>query len=150
MRLSEHFTYEELIFSETAARQKISNKPPKEIVDELKRLCLEALEPLRGVLNRPVIVTSGYRSGIVNALVGGSKHSAHVHGRAADVRVHGVDPIDVCYAVMDAGVPYDQLIHEFGAWCHVAIAPIGALPRKQLLTIDRYGTRTGLLLVRTK
>lgn len=149
MRLSENFTLEEMTFSETAARQGISNVPNKFIVEELKRLCLEALEPLRGRLGRPIIVTSGYRSPVVNSLVGGSKSSSHVHGRAADVKVHGVAPIDVCRACVDAAIPFDQVIHEFGLWCHIAIAPVGVLPRKQLLTIDRFGTRSGLLAVRT-
>lgn len=149
MKLSEHFSMQELCFSETASRHGISNVPNRLVTEELKRLCLEALEPLRGALGVPIIVTSGYRSSVVNSLVGGSKNSAHTSGRAADVRAIGFTPLEVCKRVTEIGVPFDQLIHEFGSWCHIAIAPLGALPRKQLLTIDRFGTRSGLVAVRT-
>jgi len=36
---------------------------------------------------------------------------------------------------------FDQLIHEFGQWVHIAW---GDPQRKQILTIDGNGTRPGL------
>ncbi|MDR1515568.1 MAG: peptidase M15 [Synergistaceae bacterium] len=43
------------------------------------------LEELRGVLGRPLVITSGYRCDRHNAAVGGSKRSLHLIGRAADI-----------------------------------------------------------------
>lgn len=41
-------------------------------------LALEVLEPIRAQLNRPVIITSGYRSPKVNQLIHGVANSEHV------------------------------------------------------------------------
>lgn len=48
------------------------------------------LQALRSYFGRPVIVTSGYRTAAHNRAVGGSAHSQHLYGRAADVRIAGV------------------------------------------------------------
>ncbi len=53
---------------------------------------IQKLEALRRVVrNRPIIINSGYRSQGYNAKVGGSKRSQHMFGKAADIRVQGVD-----------------------------------------------------------
>ena len=119
MRLSPHFTLEEMTTSQTAARRGIPNDPPPEAIARLVALCEGVLEPLRARLGRPIIVTSGYRSPELNAAIGGSPHSQHCRGEAADIIVPGLSPLDVCRAVHDLG-RYDQLIHEYGRWCHVS------------------------------
>jgi uncharacterized protein YcbK (DUF882 family) len=47
---------------------------------------LHLLEKARKLLNRPVIITSGYRCPEHNAAVGGKPNSAHLTGKAADIR----------------------------------------------------------------
>jgi zinc D-Ala-D-Ala carboxypeptidase len=147
MRLSEHFTLDELTVSETAERMGIDNDPPDDIIPNLRALAV-ALEMVREALgDRPVVVTSGYRSPVLNRIVGGSRESAHLQGYAADFTCPGFgSPLDVCRAVVAAGrIPYDQLIHEFGRWVHLSVDPRW---RGQVLTIDRQGTRPGLVEVR--
>lgn len=51
------------------------------------RKLVAALQSLRDLLNRPLIITSGYRCAPHNAAVGGVKNSLHRHGLAADVAV---------------------------------------------------------------
>lgn len=146
MRLTENFTLDELTVSETAERMGIDNEPPEDIVDNLRALA-SALQQVRDVLgNRPIVVTSGYRSPVLNRVVGGSRNSAHVQGWAADFTCPGYGrPLEICRAIAAAGLPYDQLIHEFGRWVHLSVDP---KLRREALTIDRSGTRPGLLEVR--
>lgn len=50
---------------------------------------LSALEHLRAMAGKPLIVTSGYRCEKHNAEVGGKPNSFHTRGMAADVRCSG-------------------------------------------------------------
>jgi uncharacterized protein YcbK (DUF882 family) len=44
---------------------------------------------LRGEINQPLPLTSAWRSESRNRQVGGAKNSAHLYGRAVDLRIHG-------------------------------------------------------------
>ncbi|WP_420465630.1 D-Ala-D-Ala carboxypeptidase family metallohydrolase [Panacagrimonas sp.] len=144
MRLSPHFHLDEMTASETAARHGIANEPNETEIRNLACLCEEVLEPLRASIGRPIIVTSGFRCVELNRRLGSKDTSDHVAGRAADIKVHGLRPIEVCQRIADLELPYRQLIHEFGAWTHVSIPADNEVPRRQHLTIDRLGTRPGL------
>src|SRR5436309_11017044 len=113
MMLSPHFSLEELTASEVAARVGISNAPPPDVMSNLVRLA-EGLELVRAALgNNAVHVTSGYRSPRLNQMVGGSRHSMHMQGLAADILcpVFG-PPLEVCRAIPRSSVPADQVIHQ--------------------------------------
>lgn len=139
MRVSANFTLDELVVSQTASRRGLANEPPPEAIAELRRLCELVLQPLRDSMGVPVVVSSAYRSRAVNAAVGGAVSSAHLHGRAADIVVPGITPQQVCRRIVELALPFDQVIEEFGAWTHVAIASPGAAPRRQQLTARRSG-----------
>lgn len=140
-QLSRYFTLTEMTISETGARRGLSNKPTADALENLKRLTV-TLDRIRAALGHPVVITSGYRSPEVNAAVGGSKTSAHCKGLAADFTCPGYGtPLEVAKAIAAMGLEFDQLIHEFGTWVHLGLAD---KPRKQLLTIDKRGTRAGL------
>jgi len=141
MMLSAHFSLDELTASEVAARASIDNAPPPEVTGNLVRLA-QGLELVRTALgNYAVHVTSGYRSPRLNLMVGGSKHSMHMQGLAADILcpVFG-PPLEVCRAIARSSVRTDQVIHEFGKWCHVAFPPPGQIARYELLTIRDAAT----------
>lgn len=53
---------------------------------------LDKLQALRNLLNKPLILTSAYRSPEHNKRVGGAKHSLHMKGIAFDVRMDNHDP----------------------------------------------------------
>lgn len=97
--------------------------------------------------DRPIHVNSGYRCPDLNAAVGGAPDSLHMKGLAADILCpqFGV-PLDVCRAIAAADVRADQIVHEFGKWCHVGFAPAGSPARLRLLTIASAaeGYRPGL------
>jgi hypothetical protein len=141
MNLSPHFTLAELTQSQTAAREGLDNTPPAEMVDALRKTA-ELLERVRALLGKPILVSSGYRSPRVNRAVGGAAQSAHMLGCAADFSCPSFgSPLEICRAIAASDISFDQLIHEFRAWVHIAWAP---LPRRQVLTIDKAGTRAGL------
>lgn len=141
MNLSPHFTLEELTRSEIALRKGLDNTPDADTIANLTVLAL-GLEEVRTLLGHPLHINSAYRGPKVNSAVGGSKNSAHMRGYAADfVCPQFGTPQEICRAIMDSTIQYDQLIHEFGAWVHISFDP---QMRHMNLTIDSNGTRNGI------
>jgi putative chitinase len=135
LQLSKNFTLEELTV--TSHRQ-FDNTPNDIQLANLKRLA-EFLEQVKTVLaGKPIMVNSAFRSKAVNDSVGSKDTSQHRTGCAADIRVPGMIPDAVVRALMVSKAPYDQLIREFDAWTHISIDD---KPRRQVLIIDRTGTR---------
>jgi hypothetical protein len=141
MNLSENFTLEEMIASETAARHNIDQTPSNDVLMNLRRLAL-FLEDVRKLLDKPIHINSAYRSPLANEAVGGKKTSQHCRGTAADIKIKGMTPDQVVRAIVKSGLQYDQVIREFDSWTHISI-PNGKdiAPRKQALIIDKKGTR---------
>jgi zinc D-Ala-D-Ala carboxypeptidase len=115
--LTEHFTLEEMVHSDTANACGIDNTPPPEIVTNLTRLC-EVLEKIRDLCGGyPVTVNSGYRCEALNEQVGGVEDSAHRYGLGADIVIpeYG-DPTMICENIEPylAELEIDQLIDETG------------------------------------
>lgn len=141
-QLSEHFSYEELTASETAARNGWDNTPNEAELENLKRLA-HFLEKVKTVLGgKPVMVNSAFRNKLVNDAVGSKDTSQHRIGCAADIRVPGMTPDQVVKAVIASDLQYDQVIREFDRWTHISIPNTPEMkPRKQALIIDKAGTR---------
>ena len=139
MKLTSNFSLEEL--SHTDHRE-FDNTPPADVIPNLKRLAM-VLEQVRSLFNgSPVMVNSAYRSLEVNRAVGSSDHSQHRLGCAADIRIPNTPPDMVVQTIIKANIPYDQLLREFDAWTHISVpTQETAAPRKQVLIIDKTGTR---------
>lgn len=130
MRLSDHFTLEELVFSSTAQRLGIDNSPSLEIVAHLTTLAM-GLEKVRIRLGAAMHIDSGYRCQALNVAVGGSKTSAHLQGYAADFLCPQFGaPLAIVRSVAASGIAFDQCIQE-GSWVHISFDPAA---RRQLLT----------------
>jgi len=144
-KLSPHFTIGELIASDIAARKGIDNTPSALVEANLARVA-GILEAVRALNGRPVVVSSGYRCKALNTAVGGADNSAHMYGLAADINAPGVSPYDLGLAIIKAGIKFDQIIHEFGEWVHIAVPEQGKNPRGSILTIKKgTGYMTGWL-----
>ena len=85
------------------------------------------LDELRGMIDRPIIVSSGYRCPVHNANVGGVRNSQHVKGNAADIWCNGVS---VGYlADMAAKVGFDGIGRYYAeGFVHVDVRDNGASP----------------------
>lgn len=141
MNLSPNFTLEELTASEVAQRKGLDNTPNATETANLVRTA-ELLEQVRALLNKPILVNSAFRSKPVNDSVGSKDTSQHRIGCAADIRVPGMTPKQVVQACIDGGIPFDQIIEEFGSWTHISVPNTkDTAPRKQALIIDKTGTR---------
>ena len=144
MNLSKNFTAEEFVSSQVAARMGIPNDPPLEVVAAMK-FTAAGLEKIRTLLgDKPVIISSGYRSPSLNSAVHGSPNSQHVKGEAVDFTCPSYGgPNQIVRAIIASGIAYDQVIAEYvtsktGGWVHVSF---NNHPRRQALTIDNFGTR---------
>jgi hypothetical protein len=119
-RLTHHFSVEEMVFSETAARHGIINRPDAAARRNLLELCGNLLEPIRELAGGPINVTSGYRCAVVNSIVGGSVNSQHMTGEAADINCPLFNPQGLFRRILNSDIEFDQLIDEFGSWVHVS------------------------------
>ena len=138
MKLSEHLDLSEVIRSDSAKRNGISNMPTPEHIANFMLLAEKIFEPIREHFGVPIRISSGYRSKELNAKIGGSSSSQHCKGQAVDLdqdgSTNGVSNADVFNYIKD-NLPFDQLIWEFGNednpdWVHVSYVPNG---RKQIL-----------------
>ena len=130
MNLSENFTLEEMLKSQTAERNGYKEQftPEQEAIDNLKLLCEKILQPLREHIALPLTISSGYRCNRVNGNVAGaSSTSQHPKGQAADVElvIDGVaHNIRLLQEFLKLGLEFDQVIIEYGesiekpAWIH--------------------------------
>lgn len=144
-QLSKNFSLAELTRSQTAIRNGLDNKPDAESLRNLHRLA-GTLELVRAALGVPVHVMSGYRSPVVNKLVGGSPTSQHRYGLAADFVAPAFGtPYQIVEKLQKAGIAFDQIIHEFGEWVHIGLAQDPKASRQQVLTAKRIDGKTRYL-----
>lgn len=111
-----YFSYSEFFKSDVAEKHQVNNIPDdaqlSQVLGNIKALVSNVLDPLRAMIGRPIIITSGYRSKRVNELVGGSIFSQHMSGKAADIHVQGYTPeqMDMVYHTIQMYYDFDQLI----------------------------------------
>jgi hypothetical protein len=139
MNLTPNFTLEELTHTD---HREYDNMPDADELANLYRLA-DFLEQVKVVLGgKPIMINSAFRCAEVNKAVGSSDKSQHRRGCAADIRVPGMTPDEVVTAIIESGLPYDQVIREFDRWTHVSISNTeDSAPRSMALIIDKQGTR---------
>ena len=146
MKLTENFTLAELTKSETAEKNNIDNTPDAEQIECLKQLCENILQPLRDDFQKPLVISSGFRSKKLALLVGSKTNSQHCKGQAADFTIPGIDNKKVFKHIIE-NLPMDQVILEYykeddmkdfsnKGWINCSYIPDG---RGQALTKDKEG-----------
>ena len=87
MKLSKHFTLEEMTRSMTAARKGINNIPGPGEIKNLGDLCYEVLEPVRAHFDKPLSISSvdTVQRALCEA-IGSKKTSQHALGRGGRPR----------------------------------------------------------------
>lgn len=97
---------------------------------------IEHLQKIRDHFGVSITVNSGYRCKTHNAKVGGSSSSHHMRGKAADIRVKGVKPIEVAKYAESIGV---QRIGLYESAAEGEFVHIGSDSRKKFWR-DHAGT----------
>lgn len=143
--LSTNFTLEEFCDSQTAARQGIDNCPDKLTLESLKRTAYGLEEVRKELGDKPILISSGYRSPELNRAVGGTERSQHTLGHAVDFTCPAFGtPREIVRRLIDSAIQYDQCILEFfdpvkkTGWCHISFS---ARNRRVALVIDKSGAR---------
>jgi putative chitinase len=122
MKLSQYFTLEEFIFSETATRRGIDNMPKSEDMITQLKITAGQMDDVRKLLGKPIRVTSGYRCPLLNAAIG-STGGGHVAGYAVDfISPKFGKPKKIVDAIIASDIQYDQIIFE-GTWVHISFDP---------------------------
>ena len=151
MQLSKHFKLHEFEKSATAIRLGIKNKAGAGDIKNLGDLCYEILEPVRAKFDeKPVIITSGFRSEELCEAIKSSKTSQHTKGQAVDFEIAGVSNLEVALWIQN-NCNFDQLILEFwkeedndpnSGWVHCSF--VEGSNRKQVLTFNGREYTNGL------
>ncbi len=73
------------------------------------------LQDIRDYFNKPVTISSAYRTSSYNKKVGGSSQSLHLYGQAADISISGVSPREIARYAESLGVKgiglYSSFVH---------------------------------------
>jgi len=144
-KFPEEFSLEEMTRSDTAARLGIKNVPTGVTLACLHESAENMLRVRKLLGDRPITVNSGYRSPELNKHIPGSSNtSAHTLGWAVDFTCKSFGtPMQIAQKIAKSDImdDVDQLIHEYDSWVHISLDPRN---RKQLLTINKDGTQSGL------
>lgn len=119
---SDFFTLEELTKSSTAKRLKIDNTPNAEILKNLQYGVNMVLDPLRRIIQKPIIITSGYRCEKLNKEVGGVSNSWHQQGNAADIHIADEENAREIFEILKTLPSVDTILFEHSnnsQWIHV-------------------------------
>lgn len=123
MKLTEHFTLEELTTTSNKELKKLNfDKGSKELY-KLTKLAAFA-EQVRSVINCPMIITSGYRCEELNKAVGGSSTSQHIKFEAVDFIPKSISAENAFCCISLSNLPFGQLILEkrgLGCILHISI-----------------------------
>jgi len=142
MKLSEHLSLVEVTRSDYAKRNGINNMPNAEHTENLIELARKIFEPIRVHFNKPIRISSGYRSKALNAAIGGAKNSQHTKGQAIDIDQGNRKENMEIFDFIKNNLEFDQLINEFDYdWIHVSYNTNGK-QRKSVLDAIKEGRVT--------
>ena len=125
-KISNHISYKEGTYSNTAIRRGIDNIPNEEQLANMRLIADKVFQPLRAYVNGPIKINSFFRSSELNTAIGGSSKSQHCHGQAIDLDdTFGYKTNAEMYHYIKENLDFDQIIWEFGDddnpnWVHVS------------------------------
>ena len=124
--ISNHISYKEATYSNTATRRGIDNIPNEEQLENMQLISEAVFEPLRVYVGGPIKINSFFRSPKLNTAIGGSKTSQHCKGQAMDIDdTFGHITNAEMYFWIKENIDFDQMIWEFGDdknpnWVHIS------------------------------
>lgn len=123
-KITEHFTYGEVIKSANAVKLGIDNSIKSQSLLDSAINTAKMMELVRGLfVGKFVAVSSWYRCLILNGNTSGSStKSQHPKAEAVDFTIPGVKLITAFLTILASGLKFDQLIFEYGQWLHISFA----------------------------
>jgi hypothetical protein len=144
--ISKHISYNEATKSNTAIKRGIYNIPNAAEVQNMEAVAQEVFEPVREALgDKPLRLTSFFRSIALNREIGGSSSSQHCKGEAMDIDADGSHTTNKeVFMYIFENLCFDQLIWEFGDnqspdWIHVSYKRNGDNRGQVLKAIKQEG-----------
>jgi hypothetical protein len=136
IQFTPNFSLQELLLTSNRKFDNEQYNPPAEIIENLRALCVNVLQPLRDALGTPVNLNSGYRCPSLNRAIGGAKNSQHMSGQAADIVDFTNGNEYLFKKIKELNLPFDQMIDEFNfRWVHVSYDP--SRNRRQILQAQK-------------
>jgi len=129
MEISEHISYKEVTYSQTAIRNDINNEPNDEQLYRIIRISENIFEPLREWVGGPIKINSCFRSAELNKRIGGAQSSQHCANKGAAFDLddtYGYKTNAEMFHYIKDNLDFDQLIGEFPngdgnpSWVHVS------------------------------
>ena len=154
-KLSKYVSLADVVKSQTATRLGINNLPTQEHYNNLVKVSENIFDKIVEHFALKPVISSGYRSNVLNKKIKGSPTSDHCFGRALDIDVDGFKGIsnkDI-FLYIAQNLNFKQLIWEFGdnnnpAWVHVAFDVNNN--RKEILQAVKLKTRTSYKIMDLK
>lgn len=141
MELSEHFSYEEAIASDTADRYDIDNTPDSAQLEVMLKTAVK-MEKVRASLgNKSIHVNSWFRNLQLNRALKSKDSSQHLKGEAVDFICPSFGtPLQICKKLMQDQIliGFDQLILEH-TWVHISFSILNGKPRGQVVSLLSNG-----------
>lgn len=151
MKISEHVSYKEVTYSQTAIRNDIDNEPNEEQLKKIRLVAENIFEPLRKWVGKPIKINSCFRSPDLNKRIGGAASSQHCANKGAAFDLddtYGYKTNAEMFHYIKKNLYFDQLIWEFGTdknpnWVHVSYNEDNN--RGQILKACKVNGRTSYL-----
>ena len=147
-RISKNISYKEGVYSITANRLGLENKPNEEQLANMKTIAEKVFQPLRNWVGGPIKINSFFRSPELNKKIGGSKTSQHCKGQAIDFDDNfGHKTNAEMFMYIRENLDFDQMIWEFGDdsnpnWVHVSYVSPEANRKRCLKAYRNPGSRS--------
>lgn len=147
--ISKYITYAKAVWSDTAIRRGIVNKPGTREMRAMKLVGEMIHSIVSNHFGFSIPFASFFRSNVLNRIIGGSDSSQHVKGEAIDLDADGtsITNAQLFYWILE-NLKFDQLIWEYGdkqnpAWVHVSyVDPTIRANRRQVLRAIRVNGKT--------
>ena len=123
--ISEHISFKEAVYSQTASKLKIKNVPTESHIKTMQVTAEKVFQPLREWAEHPIRINSFYRSADLCEAIKSSRTSQHTKGQAIDLSTMGEKTNAELFNYIKDNLDFDQLIWEFGSddepkWIHVS------------------------------
>lgn len=148
MQITKNFKFSELKITgiKSINGKKVNNNPDENQIINLCKLTFYLLQPIRDLINAPLVIQSAFRSPAINQAVGGAPSSQHILGQAADIHCNTISKLEL-FRLIGNQFDYDQLIYEIDANClHVSYVD-HKTNRKQIMIRDKVNNKIGYKLL---